>query len=162
MISENSSWLNDTNVQASEAVIKAPESLRGSFFKASLGIKNKLAWIKWSNILASFDKGGLGMGSLKSFNSSLLLKWRWLGALWVEVVKSIHGDEAGIDINGCQTNGLWASLVGTINHLHSSGIVPLSSIHFKASEAVIKVPESLCASFFRALSREARGLAIFR
>ncbi|GJR76425.1 RNA-directed DNA polymerase, eukaryota, reverse transcriptase zinc-binding domain protein [Tanacetum coccineum] len=37
----------------------------------------KLAWVKWSNILASLDKGGLGIGSLKAFNLSLLLKWRW-------------------------------------------------------------------------------------
>nr|GEX17097.1 putative RNA-directed DNA polymerase, eukaryota, reverse transcriptase zinc-binding domain protein [Tanacetum cinerariifolium] len=34
----------------------------------------KLAWVKWSNILASLDKGGLGVGSLKAFNMSLLLK----------------------------------------------------------------------------------------
>ncbi|GJZ02372.1 hypothetical protein Tco_0520333 [Tanacetum coccineum] len=79
------------------------------------------------------------VGSLKAFNSSLLLKWRWrflknLGALWVKVVKLIHGDEAGIDINDCQTTGLWASIFGTISHLHSSGIVPLSSIHFKRGD----------------------------
>ncbi|GJS55037.1 hypothetical protein Tco_0628399 [Tanacetum coccineum] len=59
----------------------------------------KLAWVKWSNIFASFDKGGLGVGSLKAFNMSLLLKWRWrhfhnLNALWFHVVKTIHGDEA--------------------------------------------------------------------
>ncbi|GJZ90403.1 RNA-directed DNA polymerase, eukaryota, reverse transcriptase zinc-binding domain protein [Tanacetum coccineum] len=61
----------------------------------------KLAWIKWSNILSSLDKGGLGIGSLKVFNMSLLLKWRWHlfhnpNALWVHVVKAIHGDEAGL------------------------------------------------------------------
>ncbi|GJS99976.1 RNA-directed DNA polymerase, eukaryota [Tanacetum coccineum] len=46
----------------------------------------------------------------------MLLKWRWRllsssGSLWVKVVKSIHGNEAGIDLGGCQTNGLWASIV---------------------------------------------------
>ncbi|GJW54869.1 RNA-directed DNA polymerase, eukaryota [Tanacetum coccineum] len=69
----------------------------------------KLAWVKWSNILASLDKG----------------------ALWVHVVKAIHGDEEGIDIKGCHTNGVWASIVGLIFYLHSSGIVPLNSIRFK-------------------------------
>ncbi|GJT69161.1 hypothetical protein Tco_1028447 [Tanacetum coccineum] len=44
---------------------------------------------------------------------------------------AIHGDEAGIDIRGCHTNGVWASIVGSIFHLHSSGIVPLNSIRFK-------------------------------
>ncbi|GJR50623.1 gypsy type transposase [Tanacetum coccineum] len=47
--------------------------------------------------------GGLGVGSLMAFNISMLLKWRWRllsssGSLWVKVVKSIHGDEAGIDL----------------------------------------------------------------
>ncbi|GJS04719.1 hypothetical protein Tco_0321227 [Tanacetum coccineum] len=88
---------------------------------------------------ASFDKGGLGVGSLKDFNISMLLKWRWhhlssLSSLWVKVVKSIHGDEKGIDLRGCQTNGLWASIVGTINHLHSNGILPLKSIRFNVGD----------------------------
>nr|GEZ34918.1 RNA-directed DNA polymerase, eukaryota, reverse transcriptase zinc-binding domain protein [Tanacetum cinerariifolium] len=80
----------------------------------------KLAWVKWSNILASPDKGGLGVSSLKAFNMSLLLEWRWFlfhytNALWVHVVKVIHGDEAGIDIRACHTNGGWASIVGPVN-----------------------------------------------
>ncbi|GJS36768.1 RNA-directed DNA polymerase, eukaryota, reverse transcriptase zinc-binding domain protein [Tanacetum coccineum] len=73
----------------------------------SLGDTRKLAWIKWSNILASLDKGGLG------------------------VLKSIHGNEAGIELKGCQTNGLWARIVGTIYHLHSSGYVPLNSLRYQ-------------------------------
>ncbi|GKB74241.1 RNA-directed DNA polymerase, eukaryota, reverse transcriptase zinc-binding domain protein [Tanacetum coccineum] len=113
---------------------------RLTLIKSILGAfknKKKLGWIKWLSILALFDKGGLGVGSLKAFNNSRLLKWRWHflknpSSLWVKVVKSIHGDEAGIDINGCQTNGLWASIVGTINHLHSSGIIYLSSMYFKS------------------------------
>ncbi|GJT89038.1 reverse transcriptase domain-containing protein [Tanacetum coccineum] len=99
--------------KAPEAVIKALESLR-----------------------ASFSGAPPRRGSLKAFNSSLLLKWRWRflkthSSLWVKVMKSIHGDKASIDINGCKTNGLWASIVGIINHLYSSGIVSLSSMYFK-------------------------------
>ncbi|GJZ24493.1 RNA-directed DNA polymerase, eukaryota, reverse transcriptase zinc-binding domain protein [Tanacetum coccineum] len=67
------------------------------------------------NILASLDKEGLGVGSLKAFNMSILLKSRWrlfhnLNALCVHVVKAIHGDEAGINIRGCHTNGVWANI----------------------------------------------------
>ncbi|GJW25414.1 hypothetical protein Tco_0039225 [Tanacetum coccineum] len=108
-----------------------------SFWGSSENSK-KLVWVKWSNILASLDKGGLSVGSLKVFNMSLLLKWRWHlfhcpNALWVHVVKTIHGDEACIDIRGCHTNRVWASIVGSIFHLHSSGIVPLNSIRFKVN-----------------------------
>nr|GEW25967.1 RNA-directed DNA polymerase, eukaryota, reverse transcriptase zinc-binding domain protein [Tanacetum cinerariifolium] len=96
-----------------------------------------VAVVKWLNILAFLDKGGLDVGSFKEFNMSLLLKWRWRflynsNVLWVHVVKAIHGDEAGIDIRGCHTNGVWSSIVGSIFHLHSSGIVPLNSIRFKS------------------------------
>ncbi|GJY11301.1 putative RNA-directed DNA polymerase, eukaryota, reverse transcriptase zinc-binding domain protein [Tanacetum coccineum] len=47
-------------------------------------------------------------GGIKAFNNSLLLKRRWRllknpSTLWVKVVKSIHGDEAGIELKGCQT-----------------------------------------------------------
>ncbi|GJU35697.1 reverse transcriptase domain-containing protein [Tanacetum coccineum] len=77
---------------------------------SATGDFRKLAWIKWSNILASLDKGGLGV-----------LKW-------------IHGNEAGIELKGCQTNGLWARIVGTIYHLHSSGYVPLNSLRYQVGD----------------------------
>ncbi|GKD84726.1 putative RNA-directed DNA polymerase, eukaryota, reverse transcriptase zinc-binding domain protein [Tanacetum coccineum] len=57
-----------------EAVLKTLESLRASFFWGATGDSRKLAWIIWSNILASLDKRGLVVGSLKAFNNSLLLK----------------------------------------------------------------------------------------
>ncbi|GJU68843.1 RNA-directed DNA polymerase, eukaryota, reverse transcriptase zinc-binding domain protein [Tanacetum coccineum] len=44
--------------KASKAITKQLESLRASFFLGASGDKKKLAWIKWSNILASLDKGG--------------------------------------------------------------------------------------------------------
>ncbi|GJX74023.1 RNA-directed DNA polymerase, eukaryota, reverse transcriptase zinc-binding domain protein [Tanacetum coccineum] len=125
--------------KAPETVVKSLESLRAAFFWGSHENSKKLVWVKWSNILASLDKGGLGVGSLNAFNKALLLKWRWRlfqnpYALWVHVIKAIHGEEAGIDLRGCQTNEVWASIVGTINHLHSSGIVPLSSIRFRVGD----------------------------
>ncbi|GJZ58750.1 putative RNA-directed DNA polymerase, eukaryota, reverse transcriptase zinc-binding domain protein [Tanacetum coccineum] len=115
-----------------EGVIKILESLSASFFWGASVDKKKLAWIKWSNTLASCDKGGLGVGSLKAFNHALLLKWRWRllnhsPDLWVNVLKSIHGEEAGLDLKGCQTNCMWARIVGSIYNHHSSGYIPLSS-----------------------------------
>ncbi|GKD59320.1 RNA-directed DNA polymerase, eukaryota, reverse transcriptase zinc-binding domain protein, partial [Tanacetum coccineum] len=94
-------------LSAPDAVIKSLESIRASFFWSASGDKRKLAWIKWSNILASLDKGGLG---------------------------SIHGDEAGFDIKFCQTNGLWARIVGSIYHIHSSGYIPLNSFRFSVRD----------------------------
>ncbi|GJV47128.1 RNA-directed DNA polymerase, eukaryota, reverse transcriptase zinc-binding domain protein [Tanacetum coccineum] len=90
-----------------EAVLKTLESLRASFFWGATADTRKLAWIKWSNILV------------------LLIK---------AVLKSIHGNEAGIELKGCRTNGLLARIVGTIYHLHSSGYVPLNSLRYQVSD----------------------------
>ncbi|GJT66456.1 RNA-directed DNA polymerase, eukaryota [Tanacetum coccineum] len=95
--------------KAPETIVKMLESFRASFFWGSTEDKKKLAWIKW-RLLKSPE------------------------ALWAKVIKSIHGTEAGMDSNGCQTNGLWAKIVGTINHLHSSDLVPLSSIKYKMGD----------------------------
>ncbi|GKB04618.1 RNA-directed DNA polymerase, eukaryota, reverse transcriptase zinc-binding domain protein [Tanacetum coccineum] len=97
----------------------------------------KIAWIKWSNVLSSFEKEGLNIGSLKAFNLALLQKWRWrmyyfLNALWIKVIKAHHGEEGGFDNHGCKFNGTWAKIVGSSNYLHSKDIIPLNSFRFQA------------------------------
>ncbi|GJT36186.1 RNA-directed DNA polymerase, eukaryota, reverse transcriptase zinc-binding domain protein [Tanacetum coccineum] len=93
--------------------------------------------MKWPNILVSFDKGGLAIGSLKSFNLALLHKWRWCfysnpDSLWVKVIRDLHGSEGGFDHNGGKFNGLWSRIVGSSNYLHSSSILPMDSVRFQA------------------------------
>ncbi|GJR63782.1 hypothetical protein Tco_1505944 [Tanacetum coccineum] len=88
---------------------------RLTLIKAVLGSlgsqgSKKLAWMKWSNILASFDKGD---------------------SLWVKVIRALHGNEGGFDRNGCKFNGLWSRIVGSSNYLHSSSILPMDSIRFQ-------------------------------
>ncbi|GJY29515.1 hypothetical protein Tco_0405282 [Tanacetum coccineum] len=95
-----------------------------------------LAWIKWTNALSSFNKGGLNIGSLKAFNLALFQKWRWRifsssNSLWVNVIKSLHGYECGFDNQGCKFNGKWASIVGSSNYLHSKNIIPLNTLRFR-------------------------------
>nr|GEU44715.1 RNA-directed DNA polymerase, eukaryota, reverse transcriptase zinc-binding domain protein [Tanacetum cinerariifolium] len=91
-------------------VVESLESLRVVFFSGGHEDNKKIVLVKWSNILGSLDKGGLGT--------------------------AIQGDEAGVDLRGCQTNKLWASIVGKINHLHSSGIVLLNSIRFQVGNGL--------------------------
>ncbi|GJZ70972.1 RNA-directed DNA polymerase, eukaryota, reverse transcriptase zinc-binding domain protein, partial [Tanacetum coccineum] len=86
--------------KAPESVLKAMKRIRAMFFLGESQDSKKLAWIKWSNVLSSFDKGGLGIGSLKSFNLALLQKWHWRfisnpKLLWVKAIKALHGQEGG-------------------------------------------------------------------
>nr|GEU76442.1 putative reverse transcriptase domain-containing protein [Tanacetum cinerariifolium] len=60
--------------------------------------------------MASLDKGGLGVGSLKAFNLVLFQKWRWrlvnnMDVLWACVIKAIHGIDTGMYGKGCKTKG---------------------------------------------------------
>nr|GEW43416.1 hypothetical protein [Tanacetum cinerariifolium] len=89
--------------RALKTIINTLERLRARFFwgGGSDG-NNKMAWIKWVNVLASYEHGGLEVGSLKAFNLALLQKWRWRFVnnselLWVKLMKVIHGLEAGFD-----------------------------------------------------------------
>ncbi|GJT51431.1 RNA-directed DNA polymerase, eukaryota, reverse transcriptase zinc-binding domain protein [Tanacetum coccineum] len=119
-----------------ETVLKNLERFRANFFWGGDESNRKLAWVKWDNVLDSFDKGGLGVGSLKAFNLALLQKWCWrlinnTNLLWVHLIKSIHGVEAGLDEKGCKTAGLWSRIVGTVNYLHSSGVIPRGTLIYK-------------------------------
>ena len=92
-----------------------------------------MSWLKWENVLASFDKGGLNIGSLKSFNLALLQKWRWRlvnnpYSIWARVIVAIHGVEAGFDIKGCNCNGVWASIISTYSMLHQHNFLMMSTL----------------------------------
>ncbi|GJQ99216.1 RNA-directed DNA polymerase, eukaryota, reverse transcriptase zinc-binding domain protein [Tanacetum coccineum] len=92
-----------------------------------------MAWVKWENVLASFDKGGLEIGSLKAFNLALLQKWRWRyvnspDSLWARVVKVIHGAETVFDLKGCSCNGVWSSIISSYAKLHDQNIIPENTL----------------------------------
>ncbi|GJU43814.1 RNA-directed DNA polymerase, eukaryota, reverse transcriptase zinc-binding domain protein [Tanacetum coccineum] len=119
-----------------ELVINALESMRATFFWGGSGDNRKMAWIKWDNILASLDKGGLEIGSLKAFNLALLQKWccrlvHSPKALWVRVIKAIHGDEADFDFQGCNSNGIWSAIISSFSSSHARGIITSDSLFRK-------------------------------
>nr|GFC62696.1 RNA-directed DNA polymerase, eukaryota, reverse transcriptase zinc-binding domain protein [Tanacetum cinerariifolium] len=55
-----------------ESVLKIMGRMRVPFFWEGSQNTKKLAWLKWPNVLASLDNGGLDIGSLKLFNLALL------------------------------------------------------------------------------------------
>ncbi|GKA03662.1 hypothetical protein Tco_0676443 [Tanacetum coccineum] len=87
-----------------ESILSDIERLRAKYFWGGEPDSKLLIWIKWENVLASLEKGGLGIRSLKAFNPALLQKWRWRlvaypNSLWAQVIKAIHGEEAGFKQN---------------------------------------------------------------
>ncbi|GJW50908.1 hypothetical protein Tco_0092259 [Tanacetum coccineum] len=72
------------------------------FVLRSLDGNNKMAWVRWENVLASHDQGGLGI--------------------------AIHDPEARFDGKGCATSEIWSSIVGTTNYLHFHSILSKDSL----------------------------------
>ncbi|GJT58884.1 RNA-directed DNA polymerase, eukaryota, reverse transcriptase zinc-binding domain protein [Tanacetum coccineum] len=60
--------------KALESILNTLESLRSRFFWGGSQDSKNMAWVKWSHVLPSFDKGGLNISSLKAFNLALLQK----------------------------------------------------------------------------------------
>ncbi|GKA04617.1 RNA-directed DNA polymerase, eukaryota [Tanacetum coccineum] len=56
-------------------VLQRMESIRSRFFSGVDLNSKKSIWVKWSNVLCSKEKGGLGMSSLYALNRALMCKW---------------------------------------------------------------------------------------
>nr|GEX31625.1 RNA-directed DNA polymerase, eukaryota, reverse transcriptase zinc-binding domain protein [Tanacetum cinerariifolium] len=91
-------------------VAKQLESMRSHFFWGCNSHQRKMAWVSWDSVMASYSRGGLHIGSLVSFNLSLLLKWRWRfvhndNMLWVHVIKHIYGQQGGFESSTSRITG---------------------------------------------------------
>ncbi|GJT91647.1 hypothetical protein Tco_1080492 [Tanacetum coccineum] len=96
---------------------------RSTLIKSVLGSLDnnvkKMHWVKWDSVLSSKENGGLDIGSFEAFNKALLYKWKWRlyrepNALWVKIIKSVHGDYAGFITNRASDSnqrGVWRSIL---------------------------------------------------
>nr|GFB92490.1 RNA-directed DNA polymerase, eukaryota, reverse transcriptase zinc-binding domain protein [Tanacetum cinerariifolium] len=55
-------------------VLHRMESIRSHFFNGTYVGSKKFIWVKWNNVLASKEKGGLGVLSLYALNRALMFK----------------------------------------------------------------------------------------
>lgn len=58
--------------------------------------QRKIAWVKWKTVCLPKDKGGLGIKDIKTFNTTLLGKWRWdlfqqPDEPWTKLLESKYG-----------------------------------------------------------------------
>ncbi|GJY95969.1 RNA-directed DNA polymerase, eukaryota [Tanacetum coccineum] len=79
-----------------KAVLNQLEGMRCNFFNGIQDGERKIAWVKWSKVLASKKHGGLGVSSFYALNRALLTKWIWRfiskdNSLWGRVISTIHG-----------------------------------------------------------------------
>ncbi|XP_071718082.1 uncharacterized protein [Rutidosis leptorrhynchoides] len=91
-----------------------------------------MAWIKWDQVLNSFSRGGLNIGSLKAFNLALIIKWQWRylsspDDMWVKVIKAIHGNYFDCTIGSSP----WCSIVHACQKVVTDSVLSQNYIHLE-------------------------------
>ncbi|GJZ74266.1 RNA-directed DNA polymerase, eukaryota, reverse transcriptase zinc-binding domain protein [Tanacetum coccineum] len=110
------------------SVLHMIESIRSHFFNGHEIRSNKATWVKWNSVLASKEKGGLGVSSLYALNRALMMKWVWRfysqkESLWVRVIKAIHGDDGKVGtVSKTGSRSCWWNIVNEIRILKNQGV----------------------------------------
>ncbi|GJY98016.1 RNA-directed DNA polymerase, eukaryota [Tanacetum coccineum] len=107
-----------------KAVLQSMEAIHRNFFNGIQDDERKIAWVKWSKVLASKKQGGLGVSSFYALNRSLLVKWMWrflsrVNSLWFWVISAVHGST--ILESHTYYSSTWSSIVKEINLLKDHG-----------------------------------------
>ncbi|GJX29134.1 RNA-directed DNA polymerase, eukaryota, reverse transcriptase zinc-binding domain protein [Tanacetum coccineum] len=124
-------------------VLQRMESIRCRFFNGIETDSKKQTWIKWNKVLASKEKGGLGVSSFYALNRAPMFKWVWRfctqgSSLWAKVIKGIHGADWKLDmyVNNCHPS-IWLDIVREVKKLKNLGIDLLSFIHKKLRNGIV-------------------------
>ncbi|GJX21707.1 RNA-directed DNA polymerase, eukaryota, reverse transcriptase zinc-binding domain protein [Tanacetum coccineum] len=109
-------------------VLQRMESIRSRFFSGVDLNSKKSIWVKWSKVLCSKEKGGLGVSSLYALNRALMCKWVWRfttqkNLLWTRVIKAIHGED-GKNGSGFKVGykSIWRSILQEVETLKIKGL----------------------------------------
>ncbi|GJW24734.1 RNA-directed DNA polymerase, eukaryota, reverse transcriptase zinc-binding domain protein [Tanacetum coccineum] len=76
------------------------------------------------NVLASKEKGGLGVSSFFALNHALLFKWVWRfrndnNSLWPKVIKVVHGEDGFLGkLSNSAIPSIWMDIVRELAHLN--------------------------------------------
>ncbi|GJS15443.1 RNA-directed DNA polymerase, eukaryota [Tanacetum coccineum] len=99
-----------------------------SFFNGvDLGSKKSI-WLKWNSVLASKEKGGLGVSSLYALNRAIMFKYVWRfttqkTSLWAKVIKAIHGGDGKIGKHSKAGHAsIWRDIVQEMDAFKHHGI----------------------------------------
>ncbi|GJT52968.1 RNA-directed DNA polymerase, eukaryota [Tanacetum coccineum] len=108
-----------------KSILNQMERLRRNFFNGVQDGDRKIAWVKWSKVLASKKFGGLGVSSFFALNRALLFKWVWRylsqdNSLWFRVIAAIHGSI--IHPLSAAYNSIWSSIIKEVKFLKDKGI----------------------------------------
>nr|GEZ12871.1 RNA-directed DNA polymerase, eukaryota [Tanacetum cinerariifolium] len=106
--------------------------------------ERKIAWVKWSKVLASKKFGGLGVSRFFALNRALIFNWVWRflsndNSLWFRVISALHG--SNLMAFSISYSSIWSIIIKEVNSLKAQGVDLLS--HCK-----VRVGNGLRTSFW--------------
>nr|GEX72077.1 RNA-directed DNA polymerase, eukaryota [Tanacetum cinerariifolium] len=125
-------------------VLNSMERMHMNFFNGVQEGERKIAWVKWSKVLASKKFGGLGVSSFFALNRVLIFKWVWRflshdNSLWFRVISALHG--SNLMAFSTSYSSIWSTIIKEVNSLKAQGVDLLS--HCK-----VRVGNGLRTSFW--------------
>ncbi|GKE65524.1 hypothetical protein Tco_1519685, partial [Tanacetum coccineum] len=109
-------------------VFQRLENIRCHFFHGVENNERKPIWVKWSKVLASIEKVGLGVPSFFALDRAILFKWVWRfrtqnASLWAKFIKGIHGNDGKLgSIATHHHPSIWLDIVREAESLKHQGI----------------------------------------
>ncbi|GKB41527.1 hypothetical protein Tco_0886469 [Tanacetum coccineum] len=109
-------------------VLQKLETIRCRFFHRIENNKRKPIWVTWSEVLASKEKGGLGVSNFFALNRALMFKWVWRfrsqnDSLWARVIKGIHGDDGKLGATATHYHpSIWLDIIREVKSLKHQGM----------------------------------------
>nr|GEX31980.1 GDSL esterase/lipase At5g45950 [Tanacetum cinerariifolium] len=110
-------------------VLNSMERMRMNFFNGVQEGERKIAWVKWSKVLAFKKFGGLGVSSFFALNRALIFKWVWRflshdNFLWFLVISALHG--SNLMAFSTSYSSIWSTIIKEVNSLKVQGVDLLS------------------------------------
>nr|GEX26395.1 RNA-directed DNA polymerase, eukaryota, reverse transcriptase zinc-binding domain protein [Tanacetum cinerariifolium] len=118
-------------------VINKLEAIRGHFFHGVDPSVRKMMLVKWNNVLASKEMGGLGVSSFYALNRALIFKWVWKfrtqgNFIWTKVIKALHGEDGNLNWpTTAKFPSNWLDIIRSFSNLYNKGVDLLGSIKKK-------------------------------
>nr|GEY90244.1 RNA-directed DNA polymerase, eukaryota [Tanacetum cinerariifolium] len=123
-------------------VLKMMEFIYSRFFNGIDIMEKKLSFISWNKVLASKDRGGLGVSSFFAMNRALMFKWVWRfktdsTSLWTKFILAMHGKDGNLNTTAKSFfPSIWLDIIRDLHNLKNKGIDLLRLIKKKIGNGV--------------------------
>ena len=123
------------------AVARQIEAKRRNFFWGIKDNSKGIKWISWEKICKKKKFGGLGVIPIIDSNLTLLAKWPYrfkteIEALWVQIIKSIHGDDGGFTTSSRDKmhNCGWKSILESLSYFDKFSLNPIDCMQVEIGD----------------------------